>query len=109
MRPKFQFDEQFHTAVAEGLRRRGIDVVTATEAGLRSASDNEVIAHALTAGRVLVTHDDDFTAFHHQGVAHAGIAYCAPHRRSIGQLVEALVLIHEVMEAEEMVGRLEYL
>jgi len=60
-------------------------------------------------GGFLVTHDADFTVFHHQGLSHAGIDFCAPLRRSIGQLVESLALIYEVMEAEEMVGRLEFL
>lgn len=106
---QFQLDEQFPTTVANGLRRQGIDVVTATEAGLRSAPDDEVLAYALTAERVLVTHDDDVTELHHYGAAHAGFTYCAPRRRTIGQLVEALMLIYEVMEAEESVGRLEYL
>jgi len=38
-----------------------------------------------------------------------GIVYFPGGRRSIGEMVESLRLIHAVYTAEEMVGRLEYL
>jgi len=47
---RFHLDENCHRAVAEGLRRRGIDVTGTPEAGLQSATDDEQIAHALAQG-----------------------------------------------------------
>jgi hypothetical protein len=41
---RFHLDESVASAVAAGLRRRGIDVTTATDAGLRQAND-EVHLH----------------------------------------------------------------
>ena len=79
------------------------------EAGLLSRPDHEILAHARAAGRVIVTHDADFLRLHRQQVDHAGIAYCAPGSRTIGQIVESLVLIHEVFQGDEMLGRLEYM
>jgi hypothetical protein len=46
---------------------------------------------------------------HRQQSQHAGIAYYRQGARTIGQLVESLVLIHEVLDADEMVGRVEFL
>ncbi len=109
MRPRFQLDEQVPVAVAVGLRHRGIDVITAVDAGLRTVPDPQVLAHAVATGRVLVTHDADFVEMHRDGLPHAGIAFCAQRLRSVGRLVEDLSLMYEVMEAEELVGRLEYL
>lgn len=109
MRATFQLDEQFPHAVARALRRAGIDVVTADEAGLRSAPDLEVLAHALRERRMLLTHDPHFVAFHYAGQAHTGIAFREAERRSIGEIVERLLLIAEQYEVEELVGRLEYL
>lgn len=95
--------------MARALRRRGIDIVTAAEAGLLGASDKEQLSRAHTAGRVLVTHDPDFLRLHHQQHAHTGIAYCEHGTRTIGQIVAGLVLIYEALEPAEMVGRVEFL
>ena len=48
---KFHTDEHIATAVAEGLRRRGFDVTTTHEAGLRGASDEAQLEYALGAAR----------------------------------------------------------
>ena len=108
-RIRFQLDEHVATAVARALRRRGIEVVTAHEAGLLGATDVEHLAHANAQQYVIFTEDDDFLALHHAGRPHAGIAYCKQGSRSIGQIVDGLVLIYEVLEPVEMAGRLEYL
>ena len=108
-RIQFQLDEHVPHAVAQALRRRGIDVVTTAEANLLGATDEQVLAHSLAAGRVLLTHDSDFLRLHKQQCPHAGIAYCQQGMRTIGQLVASLVLIYEVMQPTEMVGRVELL
>jgi len=42
------------------------------------------------------------------GVEHAGLAY-APQGFSIGQIIRGLMLIQQVLDAEDMVGHVEYL
>ena len=69
---------------------------------------NQAIVELGLLGRE-VTHDRDFLRLHHRQEQHAGIAYCDPRTRSVGQIVEALMLIHDVYEPDEMVGRVEYL
>ena len=90
------------------LRRRGIDVVTAAEAGLIGAPDTVQLAQARAAGRVMFTQDGDFLGLHRQQ-PHAGIAYCKMGSRSIGQIIAGLMLIYDVYEAEEMVDRVDHL
>lgn len=67
------------------------------------------LAFACSQNRVIFTQDDDFMRLHHGGVNHAGIAYCIPGGRSIGEIIGGLTLIWEVLEPEEMVGQVEYL
>lgn len=106
---RFHLDENCDPAVAEGLRRRGIDVTTTPEAGLIGATDEEQVAYALPAGRVIFTQDADYLRLHTSGEPHAGIAYCHQQTRSIGEIVAALVLIWDVYEPDEIAGRVEYL
>jgi len=42
------------------------------------------------------------------GVPHAGLAFCRKDTKSIGVIIQALVLIWELMEPEEMANRVEY-
>jgi predicted nuclease of predicted toxin-antitoxin system len=106
---RFQLDEHVPHAVAQALRRRGIDVVTTTEAELLGAPDTDQLRGSQVAGRVLVTRDRDFLRLHREGAQHSDIAYCDQGSRTVGELVAALTLIYEILDANEMVGRLEYL
>ena len=57
---RFHLDENVNSAIATGLRGRGVDVTTTREAGLIAADDEEQLKFAKSEGRVVVTHDDDF-------------------------------------------------
>jgi hypothetical protein len=102
-------NENCPTAIADGLRRRGIDCTTTPEAGLLSASDEEQTAYALAEGRVIFTQDKDFLRINAAGIPHAGIAYCRQGKRGIGDIIQGLVEIWERMEPEEMRNWLVYL
>ena len=106
---RFLFDEHVPLAVVEGLRRRGIDVLTAAEANLLGAPDTEYLIRSQAEGRVLVTQDRDLLRLHQAHHQHAGIAYCRQGTRTIGEMVSGLLLIYEVMDASEMVGHVEFL
>ena len=71
---RFHLDENCHRAIAEGLRRRGVDVSTTPEAGL--LSDGDQLGFALSQGRIILTQDRDFLRLHAGGAPHAGIVYC---------------------------------
>ena len=46
---KFYTDEHCANAIAEGLRRRGVDVLTTNEAGHLGVSDKEQLSFAMAA------------------------------------------------------------
>jgi predicted nuclease of predicted toxin-antitoxin system len=106
---RFHLDENCAAAIATGLRRQGIDVTTTPEAGLLGALDPEQIAYALPLGRVIFTQDGDFLGTHVSAVPHPGIAYCPKDSRTIGEIIESLVLIGEIYEHEEMVNHVEFI
>ncbi len=70
-------------------------------------SDEAHLAFARDEGLVLFTQDADFLqlAASHD---HVGVVY-APQGTSIGDVVRGLVLIAGVLDAEDMVGQVEYL
>ena len=75
---KLVLDEHLSPAISEELRRRGQDVVAASEAGLRGRPDAELAAWAIAEGRAVVTADyADFRAIHDiylsRGERHFGI------------------------------------
>lgn len=104
---RFHLDEHGSAALAAGLRRIGIDVTTTPELGLLHASDEAQLAYATTNGRMLVTHDQDFLAV--SQIEHAGIAYCHQNKYSVGGLIDAIRLVWECCEPDEMRNRVEYL
>src|SRR5262245_30194267 len=106
---RFHLDENCPHAIAEGLRRRGIEVTTTPEADLISASDEEQTAYALSERRVIFTLDRDFLRINAQGIPHAGIVYCRQGKRGIGGIIQGLIEIWEIMEPDEMQNWLVYL
>ncbi len=106
---RFYLDEHVANAVANGLRNRGIDVITTAEAGYMGRDDLDIMAFALQENRVIVTQDDDFLTHASGSIAHAGIAYCKPQTRSVKQIIQGLLLIHGVLSPEEMLNHIEFL
>jgi predicted nuclease of predicted toxin-antitoxin system len=106
---RFHLDEHIDPAIADGLRRRGIDVTTTVGAELLEANDDDHLAFARQEERVIVTQDQDFLRQHRQEVPHSGIAYCHLRSRNAGEILRSLILIWEILTPEEMEGHVEYL
>ena len=104
----FYIDEHVPSVVSEGLRRRGVDVLTAQEAGMRGAPDIEHLALAVREGRTIFTQDADFLRMHASGHPHRGIVY-APQQTPTGAIVRGLMLICEVLHPDDTIGRIEFL
>jgi Domain of unknown function (DUF5615) len=109
MQLKYHLDESVDHAIARGLEQRGVEATTTTDAGLVGANDQQQLEHATKNLSVLVTHDRDFLRLIAAGVDHAGVAYCPPGHRTIGQIVLRLVHLWRTTSAEEMRGRTEFL
>jgi uncharacterized protein with PIN domain len=105
---RFHLDENVDHAIAHGLRLRGLDVTTATDADLIAAADSEHIAFALSANRVIFTQDHDFLRHHSAGDEHAGIVYSQQGLRSICEIVRYLHFLSDCLEPQDMRRQLEF-
>jgi predicted nuclease of predicted toxin-antitoxin system len=106
---RFHLDENCSRSIATGLRRRGVNVTTTPEVGLRTLDDLSQIAYVLQEQRVLFTQDEDFLTWHASNPAHAGIVYSRKNTRSVGEIIRGLCLLWEVDDPDEMRGRVEFL
>ena len=101
---RFHLGENCHRAIAEAPY-----VTTTPEAGLLNATDEQQLDFCRADTGVLFTQDHDFLGIHAAGMAPFGIVYCGKGTRSIGEIIQGLVLIWEIMEPAAMVGRVEFL
>jgi hypothetical protein len=106
---RYFFDQHIPKAVAEGLRQRAVDVLTAQDAGRCSLPDPDQLEFARIEGRVLVSYDPDFLALAASGIEHAGIGWCEATKYGVGQLIHVLLLLHGVLSPDEMKNHVEYL
>ena len=107
-RIRFFFDQHVPIAVAQGLRRRGADVLTAQEADRCGLTDSEQLRLAHEDRRVILTFDDDFLTLA-AGMTHAGLAFCSASKFSVGELIRALLIVYEVLDMSDMSNHIEFL
>jgi len=114
MSVRFQADADLnHIIVKATLRREpGIDFQIAHVANLAGVVDQEVLALAAQAGRVLVTHDrktmpKNFAEF----IVHTSSSgvVVIPQKLPVRAAVEDLLLIWTASEAEEWINRMQVL
>ncbi len=74
-------DAHVKSGIVDGLRRQGMDIVTAQELGQSLANDEYLLVLATQASRLMLTNDADFLRLHAQwmlsGRHHCGIVYWA--------------------------------
>ncbi|MBI2985644.1 MAG: DUF5615 family PIN-like protein [Deltaproteobacteria bacterium] len=106
-------DENVDLRVAEGLRRRRIEAKSAYEEGNLGLADEAQFAHAASLEAVIFTHDHHFVEIAidkgHRGDEHYGVIFVEMHRLSLGECIRRLALYAEVLSAEEMMNRVEFL
>lgn len=102
-------DEHIDPAIADALRRRGIDVTTTVQVGLRTMSDDAQFAFVRANQRVMVTSDTDFLRFARSNSDHPGIVFVSKNSGSTGNVIKGLILIYEVLLTDEMKGHVEFL
>jgi predicted nuclease of predicted toxin-antitoxin system len=106
-------DVHVRQAVTDGLRDRGVDVLTAQEDGRRELPDPDLLDRATVLGRVLFTQDDDFLqeAARRQkaGIHFAGVVYAHQLALTIGQCIEELETLAKAGQPEDFENRIEYL
>lgn len=101
-------------AVVQGLRARGIDVITVLDAGMSEQDDRAQLEYAAAQGRVLYTFNvGHFYQLHSeyltQGKSHAGIILVYRQRYSIGEQIRRLLRVINTKSAEEMKNDIHFL
>ena len=100
-------------AITEGLRLRGVDVLTRRRDGARGLIDAEILDRASALGRVLFTRDADLLAEATQrqrtSRSFAGVVYAHQLHVTIGQCVHDLELIATATSPSDLTDRVEYL
>ncbi len=99
-------DVHVKSAITNGLRQRGIAVLTAQEDDQGNTPDAELLHRAHTLERLLFTQDDDFLVIAQEwqtlGRSFTGIAYAHQLGITVGQAVLQLQLVCEVMTVDEL-------
>jgi predicted nuclease of predicted toxin-antitoxin system len=109
----FYMDENIPRAVTNGLRLRGVDVLTVQEDNRGGAPDLVVLDRAAALDRLVFTQDEDFLveAQHRQqeGINFAGIVYIHHQRLIVGECIRELEMIAQIGNLEEFADRVQYL
>lgn len=115
MRIKLYLDEDaMDRDLAEALRQRGVDVLTALEAGMIERPDIEHLEFAASQSRVLYSFNvGDFAALHRDfltgGDHHAGIILARQQRLGLGEQMRRLLRLIGTRTAKEMQDKIEFL
>jgi hypothetical protein len=99
--------------VAEGLRRRGIHATSAQEEGKLGVDDMAHFVHGVKLRAAIFTHDHHLVQIALEKTArgedHCGVIFAEMHRLGLGECIKRLALCSEVLSAEEMMNRVEFL
>ncbi len=106
-------DVHVPAGITRGLRRRGVDVLTAQEDGAARFLDPDLLDRVAVLGRIVFTRDSDFLAEgvrrHRAGLSFATIVYAHQQHVSIGRCVEDLEIVARASTTDEATGQIIYL
>jgi len=109
---RFLADADLHEGIVSGCRRREptMDFLSANDAKLEGVPDPDVLRIAAEEGRILVSHDfktmpRHFGRFLQAGGSSPGV-FLVKQSASIGSVVEELVLIWSMTDADEWKNRI---
>ncbi len=99
--------------ITRGLKRRGVDVLTAQEDGTGRWNDPDLLDRAGQLGRVLFSQDVDLLVEaarrQRQGIVFHGVIYAPQLAISIGQCIEDLELLAKAGTPSDFVNLVQYL
>jgi hypothetical protein len=106
-------DHNVNRAVVQGLRLRGVDLLTAYEDHAHELADEALLDRATALRRVLFSTDVDLVVEARKrqvsGTPFAGVVFARQERVPIGIQIDDLELIAKTAEAEELEDSLLYL
>jgi len=99
--------------ITEGLRLRGVDVLTAQEDAASTRPDALLLERAGSLGRVLFSQDRDFVrigvTLQRTGEQFGGVIYVHQSKLTVGQVIGKLELIGKLGNAKEFENKVEFL
>jgi hypothetical protein len=106
-------DHNVPRAIVDGLRSRGVDIVTSYEDGTSEFDDSELLDRATELSRALFTRDYDLlleaTKRQRSGVRFSDVIYAHQLRVSVGTCIRDLEIIAKSGEREDIENRVEFL
>lgn len=105
-------DEQLWVGLAHVLRERNYDAVHTNEVGLKTTSDDLILAYATSEQRAVLTNNHrDFVplaiAYFQRGQRHSGILLTAQLRQ--GELIRQIDSMFQSLTAEELENTIRWL
>lgn len=106
-------DVHIRRSITEGLRLRGVEVLTAQEDGAARLPDSDLLDRARQRGRVLFSQDEDLlaeaTRRQRTGTPFAGVVYAHQLRVNLGRCIQDLELIGKATGPADWQNWVEYL
>jgi len=113
MAVQFYMDHNVPRVITDGLRARGVDVITSYEDGTSDWDDPELLDRAAELGRVLFTRDynllQEATKRQRSGVSFHGVIHAHQLRVSIGACIRDLEIIAKAGEPEDLQNVVQFL
>ena len=107
------FNHNMPRQIADGLRRRGVDLLVASEDGMARAIDERLLVRATELGRMLVSEDQGFHAiiarWRQAGRDFAGFVSKPHNLRDYGQVIDDLEVIAKLEEPDTVRNQVFYL
>lgn len=110
---RFYLDENIGYALIDGLRRRGIELITTAADAHNETADFLILDRAGALGCVIFTQDTDFLRIAHErqkrGKSFTGVIYAPQDRARIGIYLDDLEIIASLSNFDELANRVTYL
>ena len=110
---KLYMDVHVPAAIAEGLARRHLDVLTSQDDGTREAEDVALLLRATDLKRLLFSQDQDLlriaSQWQNAGRPFAGLAFSPQQGTSIGRCIEDLELLAQCCTENEVTNQVIFL
>jgi hypothetical protein len=106
-------DVHVRRQVTDGLKLRGVDILTEQEDGRTRYEDSDLLDRATLLDRVLFSQDEHLLAYaasrQQAGISFGGVIYAHQRRITIGQCVDDLEFLALAGEPDDFANKVEYL
>lgn len=110
---KLYMDHNVPRAITDGLRSRGVNIITSFEDGTSEWPDPALLDRAAELGRVLFTRDfnllQEAAERQKSGSHFNGLIYAHQLRVSIGECIRSLEIIAKAGDSEDLMNQVQFL